>query len=184
LVLSKEFVTKRYPMEELQKLLEHRRKGSDVRIVPVFYPLDYAGVSDVKEGYKTKLDSTSKLQPQWLEDLETLLRATSKVHRGGVVRVLHRHPDMWDAFDGRTWLQDGVAQSVEQQLEQQGAALEELGTITGIRMDQVHLRAAFALQHVPHAFVLQHVISTDQVSLQCLFQFVATATVKHILLVR
>jgi hypothetical protein len=77
LVLSKAFIGKRYPMEELQLLLEWRRQGSEAKLLPVFYDITWEVIdSSVKEYKRTassEADSHKAAQKrQWAQDLEEL----------------------------------------------------------------------------------------------------------------
>jgi hypothetical protein len=81
LLLSKDFIRKQYPMEELQLLLRWREQGSKAKLLPVFYDLSIeellACVADYKKGASD--DTTQQQQQrrqQWVTDLEELAGIT------------------------------------------------------------------------------------------------------------
>ena len=71
IVLSKEFISKPYPMEELQMLLERRRQGSTAVLLPVFYDVTWEEVSQKAEQYTNAWWQRSTKQ-QWAADLGEL----------------------------------------------------------------------------------------------------------------
>jgi hypothetical protein len=52
LILSKDFVRKQYPMEELQLLLEWRKQGSKATLLPVFLNLTWGQLNSTAKAYK------------------------------------------------------------------------------------------------------------------------------------
>ena len=76
LLLSQEFISRRYPMEELQLLLEWRRQGSKAHLLPVYYSLTYddLGTAIEKYGREARESSEAEQLPktQWVKDLERL----------------------------------------------------------------------------------------------------------------
>jgi hypothetical protein len=80
LLLSKELISKEYPMEELHLLLEWQRQHSPAKLLPVFYDLTWQDVYDKATDYKaaaTKGSEAEQLRTKhWVDDLEGLLRIT------------------------------------------------------------------------------------------------------------
>jgi hypothetical protein len=77
LILSQEFISKKYPMEELQLLLEWRRaEGSKMKLLPVFYAINYETLGEKVKEYKSAAAGSSAEQllrrQQWVEDLQGL----------------------------------------------------------------------------------------------------------------
>jgi hypothetical protein len=76
-VLSKEFISKRYPMEELQLLLHWQRQGSSAVLLPVLYDMSYEELGAQITLYKQA--ATGKVKPlkdlwakqHWSKDLPT-----------------------------------------------------------------------------------------------------------------
>jgi hypothetical protein len=74
-VLSKEFISKPYPMEELQLLLEWQRQGSPAVLLPVYHGIAYEGVINQAAEYQEAGKGTR--QRQWAKDLSLLANITS-----------------------------------------------------------------------------------------------------------
>jgi hypothetical protein len=74
LVLSKEFISKRYPMEELRLLLEWRRQGSPAVLLPVFHSVDCEEVGRRAAEYEAATSDPHK--QQWAKDLKEVLGIT------------------------------------------------------------------------------------------------------------
>jgi hypothetical protein len=86
LMLSEEFISKKYPMEELQLLLEWRwqdkaglklrKQGTRAELVPVFYDLTYQDLSQtIAEHNRKAAQGTEEDQQrmrQWVKDLKKL----------------------------------------------------------------------------------------------------------------
>jgi hypothetical protein len=137
-VLSKEFISKRYPMEELQLLLKWRRQGSKVQLLPVFLDITYKDLNNQLKLYKTAA-GLSKGQRQKLKRGDGL---------GDVVE------GMWEGGDGhveqRVKKMDEGLQLALKVMEEHGIDvlqrwvkdLQELMHITGARKDQVLRRTA------------------------------------------
>jgi hypothetical protein len=73
--LSRDFISKRYPMEELHLLLHWRQQGSKVALLPVLHDLTYQNLLSVTAEYKAAHASSSEeqvLRKQWGKDLEEL----------------------------------------------------------------------------------------------------------------
>jgi hypothetical protein len=91
LLLSKEFVSKPYPMEELQLLLGWKRQGSPAKLLPVFYNLTCKDLYTIIARYKAEAAQGSAFEhvqkKQWVEDLEGLLGITGL--RNDQVFTLH-----------------------------------------------------------------------------------------------
>jgi hypothetical protein len=73
LVLSKAFISKKYPMEELQLLLEWRRSGSPAVLLPVFHGVDCDEVGRKAAEYEL---ATDQRKQQWAKDLKEVSRIT------------------------------------------------------------------------------------------------------------
>ena len=52
-VLSTDFVRKRYPMEELALLLKRKREDQGFRLLPVLYGITYEQCTSLPQGYHT-----------------------------------------------------------------------------------------------------------------------------------
>jgi hypothetical protein len=84
LILSKEFVSKKYPMEELQLLMAWQKEGSPARLLPVLYHITFEELNEKVEEYKAALlsgggvegDEQCRLE-QWVQDLTDLQRHTA-----------------------------------------------------------------------------------------------------------
>jgi hypothetical protein len=66
-VLSKDFIRKKYPMEELHLLVE--RRSRNVRLLPVFYDISFDDLSNKIKQYE---NTFSRDKQQWARDLSKL----------------------------------------------------------------------------------------------------------------
>jgi hypothetical protein len=87
LVLSKEFISKPYPMQELQLLLHWRAHGSVAQLLPVYHGITYEEVGSTIAQYQETQEGT--IEWQWAKDLSLLCNITGA--RTDQVRV---HPDL------------------------------------------------------------------------------------------
>jgi hypothetical protein len=78
LVLSEEFITTFYPMEELHLLMERQRQGSQAALLPVFYDVTWEQVHASVLKLKAKPDGApaQDLQPISAQELEDLAGIT------------------------------------------------------------------------------------------------------------
>jgi hypothetical protein len=79
LLLSKAFISKKYPMEELHLLLEWQRQGSPAKLLPVFYDVTHKDLCAKILELKAAAWITAEerlLRKQWVDDLEGLLGIT------------------------------------------------------------------------------------------------------------
>jgi hypothetical protein len=81
LILSKEFVRKRYPMQELRILLQ-RWEAEGVALVPVLYGVTLEQLKDIRRAYDQERWCVAEKKPAhavldgWAGDLQRLLRCT------------------------------------------------------------------------------------------------------------
>jgi hypothetical protein len=101
-VLSEEYVRKAWAMEELALLLERHKRGSEAKLLPVFYhPMTTERVLLEAAGRRAQagqLEATGHLERaatlhQWANDLEALTGITGT--RTDQVRRLHEHAASW-----------------------------------------------------------------------------------------
>jgi hypothetical protein len=89
LILSEDFISKKYPMEELQLLLARNRQG--VKLMPVFYDVLWENLSAKADRYKIEAGEAGTEDPalklQWYHDLQELKRITG--FRPDQVRCFH-----------------------------------------------------------------------------------------------
>jgi hypothetical protein len=81
LIISQEFVSKRYPMEELRLLLAWRGQGSKGVLLPVLYDLTYQDLLNMIAEYNKEAAAASSseeqaLKRQWARDLGELAGIT------------------------------------------------------------------------------------------------------------
>jgi hypothetical protein len=75
-VLSKEFISKPYPMEELHLLLHWQQLGSPAKVLPVFYDISYEQLGARAALYKRAAAGEMTLveglwaKEQWAKDLK------------------------------------------------------------------------------------------------------------------
>jgi hypothetical protein len=85
-VLSTEFITKPYPMEELQLLMERHRQGSEAVLLPVFLTASYEDIGDKGRQYSEARKHLAAQQAdqtfQWGDYLESLC-ALAEPNEGG-----------------------------------------------------------------------------------------------------
>jgi hypothetical protein len=135
-VLSKEYISTQYPMEELQLLLHWRKQGSKAKLLPVFFDLDYDGLSKTA-GHYNDLIKLNKEQVEQLEQgksLDGLVETVKSMLQGGLVKLATQ------------WKQDleflqtilpVMKDNGRERLEQWVRDLAELRQITGALKDQV-----------------------------------------------
>jgi hypothetical protein len=73
-VLSQEFTSKQYPMEELQLVLQWQQQGSAAKLLPVFHGITYEEVISIIKQYQQALEGS--LEVQWAKDLSLLCDIT------------------------------------------------------------------------------------------------------------
>jgi hypothetical protein len=73
-VLTKHFISKKYPMEELHLLLERDRQGTRATLLPFFYGISTEDLgAKVEEYLKAPTDDEEQqLKLQWAKDLTAL----------------------------------------------------------------------------------------------------------------
>jgi hypothetical protein len=105
IVLSKEFISKKYPMEELRLLLKRRADSGvdrpNVRLMPAFYGVAWEDVDKKAKLYRNPTDemvtntdpAIRALWPQWARDLDTLKRITGcRKDQVRIPRVSYNRP--------------------------------------------------------------------------------------------
>jgi hypothetical protein len=118
LVLSEEFMSARYPMEELQLLLERRQKSlvpCKAVLVPLFYG---ATLDDVNQKVQAYSAADVKLLDKWKQQLAKVAMYVDSVFQAEQREIVASGNDL--ALH-RQWAID----------------LEEVQSITGLRSDQV-----------------------------------------------
>jgi hypothetical protein len=73
-VLSKEFISKKHSMEELQLLLERRSQGSPAKLLPVYLDITLDESRATQQEYAA---SGQPLQQHWARDLHELAAITA-----------------------------------------------------------------------------------------------------------
>jgi hypothetical protein len=127
-VLSSAFIRKKYPMEELQLLLEWQRRGSQAVLLPVFHQLNYQELSKTVERYQALPGGDPKeggQQQQWWWDLAGLLGLMTAMEEDGSEQQMTMM---------QQWVKD----------------LKEVQHITGFRNDQVILRTEHSVCTAVH----------------------------------
>jgi hypothetical protein len=100
LILSKEFISKPYPMEELHMLLHWQRQGSPVKLLPVFYSISPEGITAQIDKYQAAAGwggrlrnlwgntTGSQCEQQWAADLQGLQQWVTDLEKlGGITGV-------------------------------------------------------------------------------------------------
>jgi hypothetical protein len=128
-VLSAEFISKKYPMEELRLMRLLRQQGADsnnakaVRVLPVLYDITYEAFWKVVEYYKAAIDVIAGVKEE--EELPALPMNLSVVQHVVAAKVKAKESEML-----KQWVDD----------------LEGVCSITCLRRDQVRVHLYMTIQ--------------------------------------